>query len=64
MRLFRTKIWSWVDIWVLKWCAFLFGIIVGAYRADMVKQYVWVLLAIAVALAIRASLKYFGDESK
>ena len=62
MRLFRTKVWSWVDIWVLKWCAFLFGMIVGAYRSDMVRQYVWIFLVIAVGLGIRASIKYFCDK--
>ena len=59
MKLFRTKVWSWVDIWVLKWCAFLFGSIVGAYRSDVVKEYVWIILFVAVALAIRAGIKYF-----
>jgi hypothetical protein len=62
MRLFRTKVWSWADIWILKWCAFLFGIIGGAYLSDFVKQYVWVLLVLAVALAIKSGIKYFGGN--
>ena len=62
MRLLRTKIWSWADIWMLKWCAFLFGMIGGAYLSDMVKQYVWVLLVLAIAVGIKPAFKYFGNS--
>lgn len=62
MKLFRTKVWSWIDIWVLKWCAFLFGMIAGAYLSDTVKQYVWIFLLVAVVLSIRSAIKYFGSK--
>jgi hypothetical protein len=62
MRLLRTKVWSWVDIWALKWCALLFGMIAGAYLSDIVKQYVWIFLLVAVVLSIRSSIKYFGGK--
>jgi len=34
MQLFKTKIWSWVDIVLLKWCVLFFGMIVGACIPD------------------------------
>jgi hypothetical protein len=60
MRLLISKVWSWSDIWILKWCAFLFGMIGGAYLSDFVKQYLWVFLVLAIALAIKSGIKYFG----
>jgi hypothetical protein len=62
LRLFRTKIWWWLDIGLLKWSALLFGAIAGAYFSDIVKQYVWVLLSAAAILAIRPVIKYFEDK--
>ena len=60
MKLFRTKIWSWSDLWILKWCAFLFGLIGGAYLSDFVQRYVVVILVLAVILAVKSGIKYFG----
>ena len=62
MGLFKTKVWWWFDIWALKWSAFLFGIITGAYLTDFVKQYVWELALVAVILAIKPTIKYFGKS--
>ena len=62
MKLLRTKVWPWADVWMLKWSAFLFGIAAGAYFHDYVMPYVWVILVVAVILAIRPSIKYFGDN--
>lgn len=62
MSIFRTKEWWWLDIWTLKWSAFLFGIAAGAYFHDYVMPYVWVILVVAVVLAIRPSIKYFGNS--
>jgi hypothetical protein len=39
MRIFITKVWNWWDVWMLKWCAFLFGIAAGAYFHDYVMPY-------------------------
>ena len=61
MRVLRTKVWWWLDIWLLKWCAFLFGMIAGAYLSDFVKQYVWIFALMAILLAIRAAISYWGD---
>jgi hypothetical protein len=62
MELLRTKVWSWVDIWLLKWCAFVFGMIAGAYYADFVKQQVGIFLLAAVLLTLRPAVKYFGSS--
>jgi hypothetical protein len=62
MRLFKTKVWCWLDVWLLKWCAFLFGIAAGAYFHDYVMPYTWVILVVAGLLAIRLSINYFGKN--
>jgi len=61
MSLFKTKVWRWLDIGLLKWSALIFGMIAGAYLSDFVKQHVWVFVSVAVILAIRPAVKYFGD---
>ena len=61
MKLLRTKIWSWCDIWLLKLSVLLFGMIVGAYFHDFVMQYVWVILIAAVLLAIRPIIAYYKE---
>jgi len=61
MQLFKTKIWSWVDIVLLKWCVLFFGMIVGACIPDFVIQHVWVFLIAAVLLAIKPTFTYFKD---
>lgn len=61
MRLLITKVWSWGDIWILKWCAFLFGMVGGAYLSEFVRQHVWIFLIVAIALALRSGFKYFAN---
>lgn len=61
MKLLRTKLWTWWDIGILKWCCFLFGMIAGAYVRDIVVQYVWVFLVAAVLLMLRPAYVYFRD---
>jgi ABC-type uncharacterized transport system permease subunit len=46
----------------LKWSAILFGVIVGAYFSDFVKQYVIAILLLACLLAIRPLIAYFKDS--
>ena len=46
---------------MLKWCAFLFGIAAGAYFHDYVIKYVWVILVVAVVLAIRPAIAYWKE---
>ncbi len=61
MRLLRTKVWYWWDVWMLKWCCLLFGMVVGAYIADIVKGYIWWFVVGAILLAIRPAITYFRD---
>ena len=41
----KQSVW---DLSVLKIYAFAFGLIVGAYFADFIKQYVWYVVAVIV----------------
>jgi len=61
MKLLRTKIWNWWDVWLLKWCAFLFGIAAGVYFHACLIQYVWIILIAAALLAIKPTIAYFKD---
>jgi hypothetical protein len=62
MKLFRTKIWTWLDIAFLKWSAILFGMVAGAYFADFIKRNVMVFLLAAIALAILPAISYFNSK--
>lgn len=62
MRLLRTKVWSWVDLVLLKWCCVLVGMIAGAYFSEVVRSYVWIFAAAALLLGIRPTLAYFGGD--
>jgi ABC-type phosphate transport system permease subunit len=61
MKLFRNKIWNWWDVWMLKWCAFIFGIAAGAYLHEYVLPNIWFILAAAILLAIRPAIVYWKD---
>jgi len=61
MKLLRTKPWSWIDIGLLKWCATLFGMIIGAYLHDFVKEYVWYFLLAVIVLAIKPAVSYYRE---
>ena len=63
MKLFRTKVWSVVDIGLLKACCILLGMIAGAYLAEFTKQHAWFIAAGAVLLGIKPTISYFrGDD--
>jgi uncharacterized membrane protein len=61
MKLLRTKVWNWWDVWQLKWCAFLFGIAAGGYFHELVMPYVWIIIVVAVLLAVSPTTTYFSD---
>jgi len=61
MKLLRTKIWNWWDAWLLKWSAFLFGIAVGAYFHEVVSPFEWIILIVAVLLAVSPTIAYFKE---
>ena len=62
MKLLRSRMWPWLDISLLKWCCFLFGMIAGAYLADFTKRNVWLIAIAAVALGIRPTITYFRND--
>jgi hypothetical protein len=62
MKLFRTKMWSVLDIGLLKWSCILFGMIIGSYRPSFVKPQVWIFTLAAILLAIKPAISYFMDE--
>lgn len=61
MKLFRAKVWSVVDIGLLKWSCILIGMMAGAYLADFVRQYVWLIALAALLAGIKPTLSYFRD---
>jgi hypothetical protein len=64
MGLFRTKIWHWQDIALLKGSCILFGMIAGAYLTDFIESYVWLFLLAAVLCAVRPALRYFSSDNR
>lgn len=64
MKLFRAKVWSVLDIGLLKWSCILFGMIAGAYLSDFTKRYVWLIAAAAVLMAIKPTVSYLRTVSK
>jgi len=61
MKLLKSKVWHWRDIWLLKWSAFLFGIAAGAYFHQCVIKYTWVIIIVALLLALRPAAAYWKD---
>jgi hypothetical protein len=62
MKLFRTKVWSVLDIGLLKWSCVLIGMIVGSYLAAFTKRHVWPLAITAILLAIKPATSYLLDD--
>ena len=62
MTLFKSKVWSPIDIGSLKWSCILLGMIVGAYLSDFVKDYVWVFVIIAILAGIKPAVSYFQTD--
>lgn len=59
MFFLKPRIWTAGEIVCLKWSAALFGAVIGAYIADLVKAYVWLFAASIVILAIKPLTGYF-----
>jgi hypothetical protein len=62
MKFFRSKVWSPVDIVLLKWSCVFLGMSVGAYLSDFVKHYVWIFLIAVILLGIKPTVSYFGRD--
>ena len=55
----KVKKLDFWDVGCIKWTSILFGLIIGAYIANFVKQYLWVFIVLAVLLAIKPIYKFF-----
>lgn len=56
MKLFKTKVWKWWDIAILKWCCLLYGICFSVFFHQALQPYLAILLVVAVLLTIRQAL--------
>jgi hypothetical protein len=59
MNIFKPRVWSIWEIACIKWSSILFGVIVGAYAANYLKGYVWLLVLGCLLLAIKPMVKFF-----
>ncbi len=59
MSLIKTKVWPPFQIAVLKTVCLIFGLIVGAYYADVIKDYLWILAGIGVVCWIEVFYFYY-----
>ena len=62
MKLFKDKKYSVIDIGLIKWSCILFGMVLGAYLADFVLNYVWLFIIVALLLAIKPIVAYFKED--
>ena len=62
MGIFKTKTWSAVDLMLLKWSAALFGMILGAYVSNFVKQYLWIFIVLVIALGLKPLYLYWFKD--
>ncbi len=58
----KVKKLNYWDIGSIKWASIFFGIIVGAYISDFVKQYLWLFVVLAVLLAIKPLYKIYSKK--
>jgi hypothetical protein len=61
MDVYKSKVWSPVELVCLKLSAILFGMIAGAYFPEFTKRYVLFFVLIAVLLALKPAHSYFRD---
>lgn len=53
------KVWSNLDLGLFKWSCIFFGIIIGAYISQVVKDWLWIFILTAVALGIKPTIDYW-----
>ena len=64
MRIWKSKVWSPLDVVLLKWACVLFGAMVGAFVPEFITDHLWIFIVAMVLLAIRPSISYFRDDAK
>ncbi len=61
MGLWKRKVWSVLDIGLLKIGVLLIGAVLGALFSAIVLENMWMLLAIGLLALIKPSISYFKD---
>lgn len=61
MGLFKNKVWSWLDIGLLKVGMLLLGAVIGALLSSIVLENMWMLIAIGLLCLIKPTVTYFKD---
>jgi hypothetical protein len=59
MKLFKTKLWPPFELAIFKWSCILFGVIVGAFFAPFVIQYLWIIIGLTVLGSARVTYFYY-----
>jgi len=59
MGIFKTKTWSAVDLMLLKCSSAFFGMIIGAYVSNFVKQYLWLFIVLVIVLGLKPLYSYW-----
>ncbi len=62
MKVFKTIEWSPANLGCFKWANILFGMIIGAYLADFVKQYLWIFIVLVLILALKVMIFYIYEK--
>jgi predicted membrane-bound mannosyltransferase len=60
MQIFRTCTFTATDIVFFKWSCTLFGMLYGAWLYKFTRRHATKLLALALLLAIKPALRYWG----
>ena len=61
MGLLKKKVWSVLDIGLLKIGMVLIGAVIGALFSTIVRANMWMLLAIGLLCLIKPTYSYFKD---
>ena len=62
MAIFKTKMWSAGDIVLLKWSCILFGMIIGAYLSNLVKQYLLIFIVLIILSGLKPLYSYWFED--
>ena len=62
MGLMKSRVWPYWQIGVLKWTSILIGMLIGATWSGFVKNFAWIILALAVLGSAQVIVFYFSKE--
>ena len=64
MKLLKRRVWSIIDIGLLKWSCILSGMVLGAFLADFTKRHVLLFLIAIILLALKPTISYLLDDGE